>query len=62
MHTRGVEIGPGDVIQVPRERRAGIMRYELSDDDWATIGPMLPNKSGLGSHGDIHVALLQGWG
>jgi transposase len=20
------------------------MRYELSDDEWATIGPMLPNK------------------
>jgi transposase len=39
------------------------MRYELSDDEWATIRPMLPNKTrGLGSHGDIHVALSQGWG
>jgi transposase len=21
------------------------MRYELSDDEWTTIGPMLPNKA-----------------
>jgi hypothetical protein len=24
---------------------AGIMRYELSDDEWATIRPMLPSKT-----------------
>src|SRR5215831_7888119 len=24
---------------------AGIMRYELSDGEWATIRPMLPNKA-----------------
>jgi hypothetical protein len=42
--TRGVEIGQRDVIQASK-REAGIMRYELSDDEWATIGPMLPNKA-----------------
>jgi hypothetical protein len=42
--TRGVEIGQRDVIQASK-REAGIMRYELSDDEWPTIGPMLPNKA-----------------
>jgi hypothetical protein len=29
----------------PPRQEAGIMRYELSDDEWATIRPMLPNKA-----------------
>jgi len=41
--TRGIEIRQRDVIQAP-ERRPGIMRYELSDDEWASIRPMLPDK------------------
>jgi transposase len=24
---------------------AGIMRYELSDNEWTTIRPLLPNKT-----------------
>src|SRR6266536_850105 len=33
----------GFVIQAS-DLEAGIMRYELSDEEWATIRPMLPNK------------------
>lgn len=29
----------------PPKREAGIMCYELSDGEWATIRPMLPNKA-----------------
>jgi hypothetical protein len=29
----------------PPKTEARIMRYELSDDEWTTIGPMLPNKA-----------------
>jgi hypothetical protein len=35
-------VGP-DVIQAPK-REPRIMRYELSDHEWAVIKPMLPNK------------------
>ena len=35
-------VGP-DVVQAP-EREPRIMRYELSDHEWAVIKPMLPNK------------------
>ena len=31
------------VIQAPK-RELRIMRYELSDDEWNAIKPMLPNK------------------
>jgi len=31
------------VIQAP-DLRGRIMRYELTDDEWAAIKPMLPNK------------------
>jgi hypothetical protein len=36
------DVGP-DVIQAPK-REPRIMRYELSDHEWAVIKPMLPNK------------------
>ena len=42
--TRGVEIGHCDVIQVSK-KEARIMRYELSDNEWTIIGPILPNKA-----------------
>jgi hypothetical protein len=38
-----VEGGCPAVIQAS-ELRARIMRYELTDDEWAAIKPMLPNK------------------
>jgi len=41
--TCGVEIGRRDVIQACKAG-AGILRYELSDDEWAIIGRLLPNK------------------
>jgi transposase len=39
--------GHGDrrAYDKPPKREAGIMRYELSDGEWATIRPMLPNKA-----------------
>lgn len=41
---RRVEIGQGIVIQASN-LEAGNLRYELSDDEWATIRPMLPDKA-----------------
>jgi transposase len=32
------------------KRRARIMRYELTDEEWTPIKPMLPNKP-RGVHG-----------
>jgi hypothetical protein len=41
--SEGVEIGRAGVIQASKlELR--IMRYELTDFEWAAIKPMLPNK------------------
>ena len=40
----GVWVRPRNVIQ-PSEEEAGIMRYQLTDGEWATIRPMLPNKA-----------------
>jgi transposase len=40
---RAIEIGQRDVIQAPKAE--GIVRYELSDDEWTTIRPMLPDKA-----------------
>jgi hypothetical protein len=41
--TLAVEIGHRAVIQAFK-LEAGIMRYELTDYEWAAIKPMLPNK------------------
>src|SRR5712691_11262536 len=38
-----VETGSPAVIQAPKPR-ARIMRYELTDFEWAAIKPFLPNK------------------
>jgi transposase len=32
------------VIQAPKPKSSKIMRYELTDYEWAAIKPMLPNK------------------
>jgi len=32
------------VIQAPKPEPGIIMRYELTDHEWAAIKPMLPNK------------------
>jgi hypothetical protein len=40
---RRVETNSRIVIQAPKAR-ARIMRYELTDDEWTAIKPMLPNK------------------
>src|SRR5215467_13214752 len=41
--SRHVEPDCRAVIQAP-DWRGRIMRYELTDDEWAAIKPMLPNK------------------
>src|SRR6476620_7420054 len=38
-----IEAKPCIVIQAPKAR-AWIMRYELTDNEWSAIKPMLPNK------------------
>lgn len=58
-----VEIGHRDVIQASPKREAGTMPYELSDDEWATIGPMLPNNvRGVPRVDDRHVLNGIFWG
>jgi transposase len=39
-----IEIGHGLVIQTLKNWGFRIMRYELTDYEWAVISPMLPNK------------------
>jgi len=39
-----LQVGRGIVIQA-FNLEAGIMRCELSDDEWGSIRPMLPNKA-----------------
>jgi hypothetical protein len=41
---RLIEVSGQIVIQASNPE-AEIMRYELSDDEWAVIRPMLPNKT-----------------
>jgi transposase len=42
-----------DVIQAP-ELEPRIMRYELSDYEWTSIKPMLPNKQGAAHFPGYH--------
>jgi hypothetical protein len=40
----GVDAVARHVIQAPKPEPRIIMRYELTDPEWAAIKPMLPNK------------------